>query len=151
MQYRFIEESDFEKLAELEKRLLPGKPDSFYRCQPTAIRFFARSGHSFVAADESDLHGFVLAQAVWQGDRATVLVTRIAAKNKETYTGLLNALLKSAYDANAYEAALLVNRENRNELYDAAKGTGFSNSKLEMLVRVLGSRGEQGEVAGVLE
>jgi len=151
MHYRFIEEPDYEALAELEKELLPGRPDSFYRCRPAALRFFARSNHSFVAADEGGLHGFVLAQAVWQGDRATVLVSRIAAKDGQVYTGLLRALLKSAYDANAYEVALLLNRDERGDLFRAATENDFRSSGLEMLVRVLGSRGTRGEIAGVFE
>ncbi len=151
MHFRFIEEPDFDELARLEKNLLPGRPDSFYRCRPAALRFFARSNHSFVAVDEAGLHGFVLAQAVWQGDRATILVARVAGKNGDVYEGLLKALLKSAYDANAYEVALLVNRKERDELYQAAEEIGFSGTGLEMLVRVLGSRGSRGEVAGVLE
>ncbi|WP_457637237.1 DUF1999 family protein [Oceanithermus sp.] len=151
MHYRFIEEPDFAGLAQLEKELLPGKPETFYRCKPAALRFFARSNHSFVASGEKGLHGFVLAQAVWQGDRATVLVTRIAAESQEVYAGLLKALLKSAYDANAYEVALLVNEERRGQLVEAAQESGFSDSGLKMLVRVLGSRGARGEAGGVLE
>ena len=151
MHYRFIEESDFEELATLEKRLIPGKPDSYYRCQPTALRFFARSGHSFVAANELGIQGFVLAQAIWQGDRATVLVTRIASNDNATYKGLLNALIKSAYDANAYEVALLVAQKDRGDLYLAAKNSGFASSGLELLVRILGSRGENGQTTGVFE
>jgi len=151
MHYRFIEEPDFAKLARLERDLFPDQPDSFYRCQPAALRFFARSNHSFVAADETGLHGFVLAQAVWQGDRATVLVTRIAGKNDAVYGGLLKALLKSAYDANAYEVALLVDENERPDLNQAARENGFSDSGRKMLVRVLGSRGAKGEAGGVLE
>jgi len=150
MQYRFIEESDFEDLALLEEELFPGKPDSFYRCQPAALRFFARSSHTFVA-DENGLQGFVLAQAVWQGDRATVLITRIAAKSNEAYSGLLKAVLKSAYDANAYEIVLFINKNTRNNLYNAALDVGFSNSGLEMISRVLGSRGQRGEITGIFE
>ena len=151
MHYRFIEEPDFAELSQLERELLPDRPDAFYRCQPAALRFFARSNHSFVAADETGLHGFVLAQAVWQGDRATVLVTRIAAGSGAVYAGLLKALLKSAYDANAYEVALLVDENERQDLNQAALENGFSDSGLKMLVRVLGSRGARGEAAGVLE
>ncbi|WP_457631711.1 DUF1999 family protein [Oceanithermus sp.] len=151
MHYRFIEEPDFARLEQLEKELLPGRPEGFYRCKPAALRFFARSNHSFVAADESGLHGFVLAQAVWQGDRATVLVTRIAAVSEAVYAGLLQALLKSAYDANAYEVALLAGRDERGEVYRAALAGGFAPSGLELLVRVLGSRGQRGETAGVFE
>ena len=151
MHFRFIEETDFATLTQLEKELFPDKPDHFYRCRPPALRFFARSSHSFVADEEGVLHGFVLAQAVWQGDRATVLVSRIGAKSSDVYLGLLRALLKSAYDANAYEAALLANDEVRPDLVKAAQEAGFFASNATVLIRVLGSRGAEGETGGVLE
>jgi len=149
MYYRYLEEPDFAEMANLERRLLPDRPESFYRCNPQALRHFARSGHSFVAAEDG-LHGFVLAQPVWQGDRATVLVTRIAADSDETCVGLLRALVKSAYDANAYEVALLAG-DDRSRLLQSAEAAGFESTELKLLARVLGSRGARGEKSGVLE
>lgn len=151
MHYRFLEEPDFTALQKLERGLFPGRPDSFYRANPTALRYYARSGHSFVAVEEEGHRGFVLAQAVWQGDRATVLATRIAAADAAAYSGLLRALLKSAYDANAYEVALLSEPGERTELDRALAETGLEDSGLRLFVRVLGSRGARGEERGVLE
>ena len=151
MHYRVFEEPEFAALRELERRVFPDRPESFYRANLAALRFYARSGHSFVASDDQEPRGFVLAQAVWQGDRATVLATRIAAESAEVYGGLLRALVKSAYDANAYEVALLaepgVNRELDRQLAEA----GLTSSGRTLFVRVLGSRAGRGESAGVLE
>ncbi len=149
MHYRYLEEPDFAELADLERQLLPGRPEHFYRCNPQALRYFTRSGHSFVAVEDG-LHGFVLAQPVWQGDRATILVSRIAAASDEACSGLLRTLVKSAYDANAYEVALLAGGD-RGRLLRSAEDAGFDATGLEMLVRVLGSRGARGEKYGVLE
>jgi len=149
MHYRYLEEPDFDELAALERRLLPDRPEHFYRCNPQALRYFARSGHSFVAVEDG-LHGFVLAQPVWQGDRATILVSRVAAASDEACAGLMRTLVKSAYDANAYEVALLAGGE-RSRLVSAAEAAGFVTNGLELWVRVLGSRGARGEKAGVLE
>jgi len=151
MHYRFFEEPDHEELAALERRVFPERPETFYRATLPALRFYGRSGHSFVADEGGNLLGFVLAQAVWQGDRATVLATRIAAENGEVYTGLLRALVKSAYDANAYEVALLTEPGERRELDRALGETGLQDSGRRLFVRVLGGRGLRGGDRGVLE
>src|SRR6478672_1531795 len=43
-----------------------------------ALKFYERSEHSFVAEDDTGLHGFVQAQHVWQGDRPIVLVRTVS-------------------------------------------------------------------------
>lgn len=150
MHYRFFEEPDYDELRALERRLFPDRPDPFYRATLPALRFYTRSGHSFAADDGGKLVGFVLAQAVWQGDRATVLATRIAAGSAEVYAGLLRALIKSAYDANAYEVALLVEPGERPELDRALEENALLSSGQRLYVRILGERGAGGERRGVL-
>ncbi|HWG85567.1 MAG TPA: DUF1999 family protein, partial [Deinococcales bacterium] len=73
-----VEEPRFDSLALRER-------DARTRTTVPSLLFFARSGHSFVATSRpgrdgtSALYGYVLAQAVWQGDRAVVLVAALAA------------------------------------------------------------------------
>ena len=151
MHYRVFEEPEFAALQELERRVFPDRPETFYRANLAALRFYARSGHSFAASDGERPHGFVLAQAVWQGDRATVLATRIVAEAAEVYGGLLRALVKSAYDANAYEVALLAEPGANPDLDRMLAETGLVSSGRTLFARVLGARAGRGENAGVLE
>jgi len=131
-------------LEPLEARLL--RPHQSPRARPAAIRFFARSGHSFVAEEAGRPRGFVLAQALWQGDRATVLATRLVAEDERTRKALLAALTKSAYDAGAYEVALAAEGTEDATLEEA----GFVPGP-RLFVRRLGSQGARGEHRGVLE
>ncbi len=131
---RPLTQEDGPRLAAFEARWLPeGRTP---RTGPAALRFFARSGHSFVAEAEG-IRGFVLAQALWQGDRATVLATRLLADGPEAYRALLAALEKSAYDAAAYEVALLADPES--PLAEAARSLDFVPGP-RLYLRVLGSR-----------
>lgn len=150
MHYRFFEEPDFEVLQDLERRLLPHLAEEERRTGLAALRFYSRSGHSFLAEDEAGAHGFLLAQPVWQGDRATVLVTRAVADAPDVLTGLLNALVKSAYDAAAYEVALLADPERDPHLLEAAAAAGLREDGRRLFARVLGSRGAEGATRGVL-
>jgi hypothetical protein len=150
MHYRFFEEPDYDELQRLERAVYPERPEPFYRATLPALRFYTRSGHSFAADASSRLEGFVLAQAVWQGDRATVLATRIAARSEEVYRGLLRALVKSAYDANAYEVALLTEPGARPELDRALAANGLRDSGRTLHVRLLGERGAETGPDGVL-
>ncbi len=144
MQVRPLTQEDGARLAELEAAAL--KPHQRERTNPAAIAFFARSGHSFVAEEAGTPLGFVLAQPLWQGDRATVLATRLVAKTPEVKEALLAALTKSAYDAGAYEVAVV-----GDETEEAAlKQAGFVAGP-RLFVRALGSRGARGEHRGVLE
>lgn len=122
MQYRFFTEHDFEAMQALEGRaLLADTPDlgslperereGRQRSSLPALRFFARSEHSFVAEEDGQLHGFILAQPVWQGDRPTVLVVALTVEPgaaPEVGPGLLHATVKSAYDSAVYEVHLTV-------------------------------------------
>ena len=144
MQVRPLTPDDEPALASLEARSLSSRQTP--RTGAAALRFFARSGHSFVAEVGGRVRGFVLAQPVWQGDRATVLVTRLVAVNEEVREALLTALLKSAYDAAAYEVAYPAEDGDRAFL----AGLGFVPGP-RLFVRALGSRGARGEHRGVLE
>jgi hypothetical protein len=147
---RDIRESDFGALGALERQLLGEHPPYRYRCTPGALRFFSRSGHSFVATEADEIMGVALAQAVWQGDQVTVLITRLLSCSDEATQALLGAVVKSAYDAGVYEVAMHVD-PNNPAMCQALRDQGFQLGPLVLGVRVLGSRGERGEVAGVLE
>lgn len=114
------------------------------------VRHFARTGHSFLAEEGEEPLGFALAQAVWQGEATTVLITRLEGKGKEVLEGLLKAVVKSAYDAGVYEVALHLDPA-RQDLAEALEAQGFAVGPLVLAVRVLGSRGARGETRGVLE
>ncbi|WP_243028168.1 DUF1999 family protein [Thermus albus] len=115
-----------------------------------AVRFFARTGHSFLAEEGEEPKGFALAQAVWQGEATTVLVNRVEGQDQATLEGLLAAVVKSAYDAGVYEVALHLD-PSREALKRALEAQGFHIGPLVLAVRILGSRGARGEARGVLE
>ncbi|WP_018111142.1 DUF1999 family protein [Thermus igniterrae] len=141
MRFRPFSELDIERL----NQVAGNRPLSL-----GAVRHFARTGHSFLAEEGETPLGFALAQAVWQGEATTVLVTRLEGRNKEVLEGLLQAVVKSAYDAGVYEVALHLDPA-REELAEALKAQGFAVGPLVLAVRVLGSRGARGETRGVLE
>jgi len=144
MQVRPLTPDDEARLAELEAAAL--KPHQRERTNRAALVFFSRTGHSFVAEEEGRPLGFVLAQPLWQGDRATVLATRLVAKSPEVEEALLAALTKSAYDAAAYEVAVVGDDLEA----DTLTSLGFVAGP-RLFVRALGSRGARGEHRGVLE
>ena len=109
-----------------------------------ALRFYARSEHSFAAVehpddDPSTVHGFVLAQSVWTGDRPVVWLSRLRVHPDApagTLPGLLHAVTKSAYDAAVYEIHLAADAA----LLPHAQREGYKDAGLRHLVRHLGSR-----------
>jgi hypothetical protein len=141
MRFRPFTEEDLDRLNQMagERPLSLG-----------ALRFFARTGHSFLAEEGERPLGFALAQAVWQGEATTVLITRIEGEGEEVLQGLLRAVVKSAYDAGVYEVALHLD-PSRKALERALLEEGFAVGPLVLCVRVLGSRGARGERRGVLE
>ena len=140
-----LSEEDFPRLQAFEREHLePHLPE---RASLAALRHFARSGHSFVAETrQGEVRGFVLAQAIWQGDWATVLVSRILATDEATYEALLRALVKSAHDAGAYEVALFVRKESGAAR--AAVSVEFQVGPLALARKRLGRRPDP---RGVLE
>ncbi len=141
MRFRPFSELDIERL----NQVAGNRPLSL-----GAVRHFARTGHSFLAEEGETPLGFALAQAVWQGEATTVLVTRLEGRGQEVLEGLLQAVVKSAYDAGVYEVALHLDPA-REELAEALKAQGFAIGPLVLAVRILGSRGARGETRGVLE
>lgn len=114
--YRPIEDSDYDTLQALdlaaqrrqspEYDTLPERErEGRLSTSAAALKFYARSGHSFVAEREEIL-GFALAQSVWQGDRPIVLVRSVAVTEEvgeDVLLGLMRAVVKSAYDTAVYE------------------------------------------------
>ncbi|GAA6732920.1 DUF1999 family protein [Thermus oshimai] len=141
MRFRPFSELDLEAL----NRVAGDRPLSL-----GAVRHFARTGHSFLAEEGEEPLGFALAQALWQGEATTVLVTRIEGQNARVLEGLLGAVVKSAYDAGVYEVALHLDPK-REDLKEALLAQGFTVGPLVLAVRLLGSRGLRGEARGVLE
>lgn len=110
-----------------------------------ALRFFARTEHSFVAERRErggvNTVGFAFAQAIWTGDRPRLLIERIVG-NGAAGGALLAALIKSAYDAGVYDLAITA--PNSDEpLAHALTDEGFLTGQGRWFVRVLGSRGER--------
>ena len=114
------------------------------RSSLAALRFYARSEHSFVAvdrpeADPSTVLGFVLAQSVWMGDKPIVWVSCLRVHldaPSGTLAGLLHAVTKSAYDGAVYELHLPAH----SEWWTVAAKEGYVDAGLKHLVRYLGSR-----------
>jgi len=114
-----------------------------------ALRFFERSGHSFVAEQVDEVGatcttGFVLAQAIWSGERPTVHAARLAvagAAAATTSTSLVKALVKSAYDSGVYD---LYFRTPASDvaLREALTGEGYLPDDHVTLQLVLGARGQ---------
>ncbi len=77
------------------------------RATAGALRFFARSGHAFVAEGrDGEVRGYLLAQAVFDGERAAVLASRMVSRppgDDAALRALVRALTKSAYDAGVYD------------------------------------------------
>lgn len=143
-------QSDFDALAALDLATLRREDPNFdalpereregrARTSLAALRFYERSEHSFVAEQEGDLLGALFAQSVWQGDRPTVLVTRVwlaSGAPQETGSALLRACTKSAYDAAIYEVHLPVTPD-----LQGAATEGF-REVARLAVRHLGSRAD---------
>ncbi|MBZ9713047.1 DUF1999 domain-containing protein [Deinococcus multiflagellatus] len=117
MRYRTFTEHDYEALQALDLNAQRGADPAFdtlpererdgrLHTSLAALKFYERSEHSFVAELGGDLHGFVFAQSVWQGDRPIVLVRTLSLNpgaGPEVASGLLHAVVKSAYDTAVYE------------------------------------------------
>lgn len=116
-----------------------------------SLRYFARSGHAFVAErvapdGTASCRGFVLAHAVWGGDGAAVQTSRLATAETDesaVTAALLAALTKSAYDAGVYDLAVTLPRADA-ALGDALVHATFQQDESVTFRRALGSRGRQG-------
>lgn len=107
-----------------------------------SVQFYARSGHSFVAGTTAEPRGFLLAHAIWTGGRPVIRAERVAssAESAPVRFALLQALLKSAYDAGVYDLLIeqpLVDEPGAVTLRE----NGFEEAGVRLYSRVLGSRG----------
>ncbi len=116
MRFRPIREEDLPAL----RALTPNPPS------PGAVRYFARTGHSFLAEEGEEARGFILAQAVWQGEGVMLWVSRLEAQDEATLKGLLRALLKSGKDTGVHRVALGLDPEDgRLKALLEEEGFGF--------------------------
>jgi len=108
-----------------------------------ALSFYARTGHAFVAEDDSGARGFALAQAVWDGTRPTVRLRTLAvaeSSDAEARAALLEAVTKSAYDAAVYDLICEL-PEGDDDARDLLAAAGWSLEPVRLYGRTLGSRG----------
>lgn len=108
--------------------------------------FHARTGHSFVAERDGKPHGFVLASAIWTGGRPMVRMERLATDARDDLPArraLLDALVKSAYDAGVYDLLAELPAGDSHGA-QALHATDFSDAPVTMFTRTLGSRGRKG-------
>lgn len=105
-----------------------------------ALAFYARSGHAFVLGPAAAPRGFVLAHAVWDGARPTVAVARLVADGGDptVLAALLEAVVKSAYDAAVYDVVAEV--PAGDAAATTALGAPWSERPVRRFERVLGSR-----------
>jgi len=108
-----------------------------------SLSFFARTGHAFMAVRGDRPCGFVLAQAVWNGTRPTVVATRLAVLNDddEARAALVAALTKSAYDAAVYDLQVQLSRLD-GRTAQVLISQQYRDLPLSLYGRVLGSRGQ---------
>jgi hypothetical protein len=112
-----------------------------------SLSFFVRSGHAFVAEREGEAVGFALAQAVFNGNRPTVQLARLAVADPgdlAAYEALLEAVTKSAYDAAVYDLWALVPAGDETAC-KALYAKAYAPLELSIYARTLGSRGKRGE------
>lgn len=115
--------------------------------QRSSLSFFERTGHAFSALNAGEVVGYVFAQAIFNGTRPTVFVSRLAVKvnddavAQEARAVLVEAVTKSAYDAAVYDLLVLL-PEADTAAQQAFAQNEYDESKLTALVRTLGSRGQ---------
>ncbi|KQR40952.1 DUF1999 domain-containing protein [Deinococcus sp. Leaf326] len=132
LRFRTLTEHDYDALAALDlaaqRALDPAfdtlperERESRLSTSLPALKFYERSEHSFLADDGGEVRGFVFAQSVWQGDRPLVFVRTLALAPGaapelagEAASGLLHAVVKSAYDTAVYEIHLPLTPELNN-------------------------------------
>ena len=110
--------------------------------EAASLGFFARTGHAFVAESDGRPQGVVLAQAVWDGVRPTVRVSRLIG-SPEARRVLAEAVVKSAYDAAVYDLAAEVPAADE-ALAALLSATSWSERPTRRFERVLGSRATAG-------
>ncbi|HKI58586.1 MAG TPA: DUF1999 family protein [Trueperaceae bacterium] len=102
---RPLDSDDADSVAVID-RVYAGAHGLERRASAASLRFFARSGHAFVAEADAGVLGFVLAQPLFDGERPTLFASRLASPppgDEDALRALLKALTKSAYDAGIYD------------------------------------------------
>ncbi|MEM6428179.1 MAG: DUF1999 family protein [Deinococcota bacterium] len=115
--------------------------------QRSSLSFFERTGHAFTAFNDDQVVGFVVAQAIFNGTRPTVFVSRLAVHYEDTEVAdqalelLVETVTKSAYDAAVYD--LLWHVPARDEkLQRVLAKNQYDKCETYVYERVLGSRGQ---------
>lgn len=111
------------------------------RASEASLRFFARTGHAFVAEGNGRVLGFVLAQPLFDGERAAVFASRLATPppgDGAALRALLRALTKSAYDAGIYD--ILVELPGGDAAAEALADEAYARVPAALFARYLGSR-----------
>ncbi|MDZ7704341.1 MAG: DUF1999 family protein [Trueperaceae bacterium] len=141
---RVLSPDDAELLAEIDRAYAER-----YGLEPiltrSSLSFFVRSGHSFVALNEGAATGFALAQAVWNGTRPAVVVSRLATGDDHdlgTRLALIEAITKSAYDAAVYDIQVQLSSDDHVGAR-AFQNKQYHQRNLVTYERILGSRGQQ--------
>ena len=107
-----------------------------------SLSFYVRTGHAFVAVRKSEMVGFVLAQAVWNGTRPTLLVDYMpVAKMQDLVARLamLEAVTKSAYDAAVYDIQVQIFTKDTVAIQSLIEKQ-YDEKELRIYERILGSR-----------
>jgi hypothetical protein len=114
----------------------------------SSLHFYIRTGHSFVAMREGQVTGFVLAQAIWNGTRPIVYINRLAVldlSDHESREALLEATIKSAYDAAVYDLWVQHPQNDSSGLQSLEKKL-CKPREIRIFERILGSRGQKLEI-----
>jgi len=114
------------------------------RTGEASLRFFARTGHAFVAVGKGGVRGYVLAQAVFDGERPTLFASRLASPppgDPEALRALLRALTKSAYDAGVYDVRVELPAEDAAGA-GALDAESYRPASASVYTRQLGSRAD---------
>jgi hypothetical protein len=108
------------------------------------LTFYARSGHAFVRDRDGVLAGFAFGHAAWDGGRPTLRLTRVAAvdDDAEALRALLEAIVKSAYDAAVYDIVADAPADDAAAAA-ALRAAAFEARPVVRFERVLGSRAGQ--------
>lgn len=115
--------------------------------QRSSLSFFERTGHAFTALNMGEAVGYVFAQAIFNGTRPTVLVSRLAVRSDDDAVAqdaravLAHAVTKSAYDAAVYDLLVLL-PEADTAAQQAFVQNQYDKSNITALTRILGSRGQ---------
>lgn len=135
---RAVEIEDLEALTPLDAAyaMRTGVPSQLSR---GALAFYARSGHAFVAEQGGRAMGFVLAQAVWSGERPVVQLARLVAEG-DALPALAEAVVKSAYDAGVYDLSAELPPSD-HDAADVLLAKLWQERPVRRFDRVLGSRG----------